>query len=352
MWKMHRKPATKARGPAVTIARAAVLALGVIGVAGIALCGWILYATRFVPARSPASFLLWYFVFLVGAAAVAGKRRSANFRRSWPIMVLMASMLALLASLVVTIAAHRERSVWLALMLVEGAAIGIVIAVARTSREPLATLIAVEAGAWKRDSEWFLVPLGVMLFGTVLTLAFYGNPRDRCGALGDALGPLPTGPLQATIYTDYECEPCAATSDSLRLLAADRSLTLVERQYPLDAACNPGVHRNYHAGACVKARAAICSARQSAGAYRDKLFSAPAEATALVALAAEAGLDRARFERCLTAGEADDELRRDIASGTAEHVDATPTLLLNDRRFVGAITPDALSCEFAERISP
>ena len=84
-------------------------------------------------------------------------------------------------------------------------------------------------------------------------------PSPPPGA-GPTPRPRPTGPLTVVVYSDYECPFCSLQHREVRsLLAGRKDVTLVHRQFPLDASCNPLVKRQMHPAACALARAAICA---------------------------------------------------------------------------------------------
>src|SRR6185503_8987903 len=69
--------------------------------------------------------------------------------------------------------------------------------------------------------------------------------------------------------------------------------------------------------------------------YHDRVFGSPPkapQASDVVALAKESGLDVAVFESCLNATGTRDRLTAEIAEGQKARVDATPTLFINGKK--------------------
>ena len=161
-----------------------------------------------------------------------------------------------------------------------------------------------------------------------------GSPR-----LGSA-----AAPVEIVTFTDYDCPLCReATQFTAIVLAAHRGeVSLVVKQFPLDRACNPGLDRTVHPGACELAAAAACAQAQGEfWVFHDRLFRrGPALLPAdLEATAAHAGLDVAAFRACLASGRGAAAVARDVAEGARLGVIATPTTFVNGIPIRGAITP-------------
>jgi protein-disulfide isomerase len=77
-------------------------------------------------------------------------------------------------------------------------------------------------------------------------------------------------------------------------------------------------------------------------AYHDRLFAAqPAfRRPDLLAYAAELGLDRDEFARCLDERRFAADVDRDVAQAQALGINSTPTFLINGRLVIGASTTD------------
>jgi len=128
-----------------------------------------------------------------------------------------------------------------------------------------------------------------------------------------------------TIYelSDYECYFCMRHHATLRqLLKRHKDLRedvrLVHLQYPLGHQCNPTVKRPQHKRACVMARAALCAREQGRfwemndALYRNYSKRRPPN---VVRVARTAGLDMARFGRCLNIHATAMKLQREILYG-------------------------------------
>ncbi len=146
-------------------------------------------------------------------------------------------------------------------------------------------------------------------------------------------------PIRAMVYSDFLCPWCRQLAQWLPQFAAqpmvvDR-LAISFKNYPLDTTCNKELPRTVHEGACHLALGAVCAHEQGRfWDYHDRAFAAGLEkATAadVTRIAGQAGLDVARFQRCLATPEAQQRLQSDIAEARAVGVHATPTILLNGK---------------------
>jgi protein-disulfide isomerase len=157
-------------------------------------------------------------------------------------------------------------------------------------------------------------------------------PRERIQVAADepALGP-PKAPVLIVEYSDFQWPFCGRVGSTLRQLreAYGDRLRLVYRDFPLPN----------HAQAFKAAEAAQCAHAQGRfWPYHDLLFAnqarlAPAD---LKRYAAEIGLDRAAFDRCLDEGQARAAVEQDLNQGQQLGVAATPTFFINGRFVSGA----------------
>ncbi len=154
--------------------------------------------------------------------------------------------------------------------------------------------------------------------------------------MGDA-----NAPVVMEEYSDYQCPFCARfflqTFTELRQnQMANGELLLVFRDFPLDS---------IHPQATPAANAARCAGEQGPVQYwamHDLLFSTVSQWSNSAAeqtfndLAAQAGLDEARFATCLSALTYSDAIKADFQDGQGRGVGSTPYFFLNNQPLVGA----------------
>jgi protein-disulfide isomerase len=196
---------------------------------------------------------------------------------------------------------------------------------------------------------------GAAIVGIVV--AAYPRYWERRPPPSTAAGPpapASQGPLVVVEFSDYACPFCAKAHDETKALLAGRTdVTLVKRHFPLDSKCNPAVKRPIHPQACELARAAICAEEQGKlQAMDDALFRNQAAKRPVEEVAAAVGLDPERLRRCLAAPSTDARLRSDIDAALRAGLDATPTYLVQGRRYVGTLPAEILPPRKAAQAEP
>jgi Thioredoxin len=351
--KNQRKPRRREhlRGNDIPIQRAAsaVVALAALAIAAsvyFTASGGRLAGGRIghVPSSAYAACV---YVFLLALGALGLRLKSANARRAWVALLLVASSLDLSVTFG-RMAMHPPnlRSVRVLYIALDAALLAIGVRAARRTGETLAHFVRVELSAWAAHSEWFLVPLGGLLMAALITLAAFSQSPVDCGPLSDALGSKRDArQISIVVYEDFRCAPCRASDAALRVATSDERVRVEHRQYPLDPTCNPQVPGPGHEGACLLARAAICATQLGHEPdLHDRLFDAPADRKRLVELASAAQVDADAFGRCLDAPDTTARLQHDLAAAEADAVAATPTFIIDGKRVVGELRSDEMAC--------
>ncbi len=173
-------------------------------------------------------------------------------------------------------------------------------------------------------------------------------------ALPPTLG-APQAKVTILEFSDYLCPYCAKFAIlTLPQLEADYIATgkarLVFRSFPVHG--DPAV---------LAALAALCAHEQGRfWEYHDRLFSISlneggkaldAGAGRLKALAAELGLDEARFDLCLASQKYAQAIQADLAEGERLGVAGTPTFFINGREIVGAQPYEAFKRVIEEELA-
>ena len=160
----------------------------------------------------------------------------------------------------------------------------------------------------------------VSLRPPVLEVGTGGRP-----SLGDA-----SAPITLIEFSDYECHYCKTAEPVIHqvLETYGDKVHFVYRDYPLD----------FHANARPAAQAARCAEQQGQfWAYHKKLMaSEDLHEEQYQAIADEVGLERAKFDACLTSNDFSEAIDRDIADGEAVGVSGTPAFFINGRMISGA----------------
>jgi protein-disulfide isomerase len=160
------------------------------------------------------------------------------------------------------------------------------------------------------------------------------------------------GPEDASVtllvYGDYECTFCAKAFRELRKVEADVGdrLRSVFRHFPLS-------QLHPHAlGAAEAAEAA--GAQEKFWEMHEKLYlnQHNLETSALLAYAADLGLDVARFARDIQEHRYLPKVRRDVLAGTRSGVSGTPTFFLDGQRWNASYSADDLVAGIEGRSRP
>lgn len=150
--------------------------------------------------------------------------------------------------------------------------------------------------------------------------------------VGDAarLGPA-NAPVQLVEFADYECPYCIKVQPELQKLKAEfgDQISVVFKDYPLPM----------HSHAQKAAEAARCAGAQDKfWQYHDRLFAGmQMDVPQLKQLAADLGLDAAKFNTCLESGQQAAAVQKDAAEAQKIGLSATPSFFLNGHFFTGAM---------------
>ncbi|MBX3280842.1 MAG: DsbA family protein [Acidobacteria bacterium] len=151
-----------------------------------------------------------------------------------------------------------------------------------------------------------------------------------------AEGPA-NAPVTVVMFSDFQCPACSATHPVLKALMAEfpGKVRLVVRDFPLES-----IHDN----SLLAARAAsAANAQGKFFEYIDILYKNQdkLDAVGLKKVAADLGLDAAKFDAEMNSDKALAEIKKDIADGDALHITGTPTIFVNGRR-IGNISEASL----------
>jgi protein-disulfide isomerase len=300
-----------------------------------------------------SAFAFWFYIGVALIALMGWHWKSLASSRSIAALLLLGSSFAFaLSFLLAAISAlllHTLCLLCLVLDLLNLALLVIAVRLVHSTGESLPTFVGRQLKSWKRHPEWIMMPSAAAALAVLITLAAYVQeaPREgRCGELGAVLPTMQGAtPLSLIAYTDFECPHCKVVEHTLRRFGNDPRIRIVHRQYPLDDKCNPRLTAPLHRSACLLARAAICARAQ--GRYDDiaaRLYESIPNEAALLAIADGLHLDRPLLAACLQSDDTAKALADDIAHAAADGVQATPTIVINGHRFVGAIRRSELSC--------
>ena len=166
-----------------------------------------------------------------------------------------------------------------------------------------------------------------------ITVAQPNLPRVEVAATGPARGP-DQAPVTIVEFSDFQCPYCGREFPVVERLMKeyDGKVRLVFRHFPLD----------FHPYAQKAAEAGACAAEQGADKFwklHDKMFVNQQKLGVddLKGYAKEAGVDSARFDKCLDTGEKRALVQADEKAGQQAGVSGTPAFFVNGIFINGAV---------------
>ena len=154
---------------------------------------------------------------------------------------------------------------------------------------------------------------------------------------GNVLG-NENGNVVIELYSDFVCPLCYINNIMLHQAVHEfKNIKVIHYNYPFDRDCNSHVSRTMHPKACFMSRAAIAASKQGNYWGMSSLLyeNQPQSMKAVGNLAIELNLDIDRFYADMNDLRTAEELGLDIEKAAALKIDATPTMYINGRRYVG-----------------
>jgi protein-disulfide isomerase/uncharacterized membrane protein len=145
-------------------------------------------------------------------------------------------------------------------------------------------------------------------------------------------------PIRVVEFSDFLCPYCRQIAGAFAgyIPQSANRVVVYFKNYPLDQACNTSLKQSVHQGACWVAMGGICANDQGKfWDYHDRVFSNPPtnpQASDVVGIARQAGLDATALEACLNNPATRQRLGAEIAEGAGAGVQGTPTLFINGKK--------------------
>lgn len=173
--------------------------------------------------------------------------------------------------------------------------------------------------------------------------------RSPYGELGEdyRVGP-DNAPITVVEFIDFECPACARAAPLAKGLAKlyPESVTVVVKNFPLSSACNPHVGSNMHPYACELAIMSRCAGAYGLfWSYHDLAFGQQAllKAGRPQQWAKDVGLTEEQISGCLASEDLASKIQADVAEAHALGVNATPTVFINGRKYIGLRSLDTMA---------
>lgn len=173
---------------------------------------------------------------------------------------------------------------------------------------------------------------------------------NQTSLLNDRISPIlgnPDGDVTITEFYDYQCPFCRrGHTDVLQLIADDPGLRVVYKQFPVKDV--PGTEP----GSLIAARMAIALNRQGLFAEFHKTAMTepmPLTSTKLFAIASKLGADLTMLRQEMNDPAITEYIRSNMFLAQEIGVTGTPTYVIGDKVFIGAIGHDALREAIADK---
>ncbi|MCJ7738375.1 MAG: DsbA family protein, partial [Anaerolineae bacterium] len=160
-------------------------------------------------------------------------------------------------------------------------------------------------------------------------------PPDDALRLGD-----PAAQITVVEFSDYQCPYCASHfRDILPLILTEYvdsgRVQYIFKDFPLTS-IHPQAPKAHEAARCAGDQDAYWDMHDRIFDHQTEWASSPDPSSVFKRIAAELGLETARFESCLDTGKFAAAVRADAAEGTSLGVSGTPTFYINGYPLVGS----------------
>ena len=172
-------------------------------------------------------------------------------------------------------------------------------------------------------------------YGVRLSLPAPKLPLTQVAATGPAKGPE-SAKVTIVEFSDFECPFCSRATETVKQVVASygNKVRLVFRHYPLPF--HKSAQKAAEAGACAADQDAFWKLHDAMFANQDNL-----SVDGLKKMAADAGLDGAKFDTCLDSGAKAELVKKDMEDGKKAGVSGTPAFFINGHKLSGAQPPEA-----------
>lgn len=176
-------------------------------------------------------------------------------------------------------------------------------------------------------------------------LKYIKSKTNKYAIEGNTLG-AKDGKVKLELITDYVCPMCRINNMVVHdVIRNYEDVEVIHLNYPLDRECHAGLAYQIHPGACMLSRIAIAAKKQ--GHYWDtasKLYDMKSIKTKeLFEMAKSAGMDYKKLWYDALSPEVDKILLNDIAYCNSKGINATPSMIINGKKYAGLKNYEDLS---------
>jgi protein-disulfide isomerase len=141
-------------------------------------------------------------------------------------------------------------------------------------------------------------------------------------------------PVVVRMYSDFQCPACRAVEPAVQYAIEkykDR-VKFIWKDFPLET-IHPRARIGADAARCAEAQGKFWEYHDTLYANQDQWSSQSSPQATLVGYAQSLGLDKDKFQTCLSTKAQDGAVAAGIAEGFANRVDRTPTVFINKKRY-------------------
>ncbi len=159
---------------------------------------------------------------------------------------------------------------------------------------------------------------------------------------------IPAEPIVVQVFDDFLCPYCAREFAEV-LLPLSQQSPFTDSQAEFQFVTLP-IHGD---DSTALAKAALCAAQQiDDWQFRQRLYAAPDKnPTTAQNFLIELGGDVRQYQDCLIASITEEQLQANITLAQSAGVNATPTLIIDGKSFVGAVPPENILYEIRKTLA-
>lgn len=167
---------------------------------------------------------------------------------------------------------------------------------------------------------------------------FQDAPKVALNTSGAAMRGNPKAELEIVLFSDFLCPWCRQLASALgqHFTKWEDRAVMYFINFPLDKFCNGAIDKTIHPGSCWATLGGICAQEQEKfWEFHDQIFQSPPKnpnPSAILRIAAQAGLDTSRLDACMRLGEMQQRVRQQVAIGKGLGITSTPRVYVNGRR--------------------
>lgn len=154
---------------------------------------------------------------------------------------------------------------------------------------------------------------------------------------GNTLGNK-NGDVVIELYSDFVCPLCYIHNIMLHQAAKEfKNLKIVHHNYPFDTECNPYVTFKMHPNACFMSKGVIAARKQGNYWEMSSLLyeNQPKKMDDMIKLAEKLNFDVDAFRSDFYSKETFNEISNELKAANQRGIDATPTMIINNKKYVG-----------------